>query len=204
WLMEKVAQSMLAPAIVQSRVIPYGIDLDVFRPATKALARAALGLPQNVDIVLFIANGVRKNTFKDYETLRAAIARVAVASKQRLLLVAVGQDGCTERIGQAEVYFAAYEKDPVVVARYYQAADIYLHAARADTFPNVILEALACGIPVVATAVGGIPEQIKGLQNQDCNSSDLNRHGVDDATGVLAPAADAEAMANAIGCLLSN
>src|SRR6185295_12663743 len=67
-----------------------------------------------------------------------------------------------------------------------QAADVYVHAARAETFPNAILEALACGLPVVATAVGGIPEQVT------------------EHTGVLVPAADAVAMASAIERILSD
>jgi len=53
-----------------------------------------------------------------------------------------------------------YKKDPKNVARFYQAADIYIHPARADTFLNIVLEALACGTPVVASAVGGIPKQV--------------------------------------------
>jgi glycosyltransferase involved in cell wall biosynthesis len=74
-----------------------------------------------------------------------------------------------------------------MVARYYQAADLYIHAARADTFPNTILEALACGIPVIATAVGGIPEQIH-----------------EGKTGFLTPLGDASAMAGAIWRLLED
>jgi glycosyltransferase involved in cell wall biosynthesis len=73
------------------------------------------------------------------------------------------------------------------VARYYHAADIYLHAARADTFPNTILEALACGTPVIATAVGGIPEQI-----------------IDGETGFLTRPGDAADMAEKIIQLLEN
>ena len=53
-----------------------------------------------------------------------------------------------------------YVKDQKTVVQYYQAADLYLHGAKIDTFPNVILEAMACGLPVVATDVGGISEQI--------------------------------------------
>ncbi|MEO8679894.1 MAG: glycosyltransferase, partial [Vicinamibacterales bacterium] len=63
-------------------------------------------------------------------------------------------------------------------------ADLYLHAARADTFPLAVLEALACGTPVVATAVGGVPEQITP------------------ATGVLVPKGDAAGMAAAVEALL--
>ena len=58
-------------------------------------------------------------------------------------------------------------KGAETVAPYYQAADVYLHAAKADNFPRAVLEALCCGTPVVATAVGGIPEQVKGLKISD-------------------------------------
>ncbi|HLA82594.1 MAG TPA: glycosyltransferase, partial [Thermoleophilia bacterium] len=89
--------------------------------------------------------------------------------------------------GQAEVCFVPYQKDPESVASYYQAADVYVHAARADTFPNTVLEALACGTPVVATSVGGIPEQVE--------------EGV---TGFLTPPGDARAMATRTEQLLSD
>ena len=59
--------------------------------------------------------------------------------------------------------FVGHQKSAQTVAQYYQAADVYLHAATADTFPRAVLEALACGTPVVATGVGGIPEQVRSL-----------------------------------------
>jgi len=49
-----------------------------------------------------------------------------------------------------------FSNDPHRVALYYQAADIYLHSTRADTFPNVILEAMACGTPVIALLTEGV------------------------------------------------
>nr|WP_292491037.1 glycosyltransferase [Methanoculleus sp. 10] len=67
------------------------------------------------------------------------------------------------------------------------AADLYLHPARAETFPNTVLEALACGTPVVASAVGGIPEQI-----------------VEGRTGCLVPVGDARAMAGRVLDLLAD
>ena len=47
------------------------------------------------------------------------------------------------------------------LALYEKAANIYIHASRANTFPTSVLETMACGTPVIATAVGGIPEQIQ-------------------------------------------
>ena len=70
--------------------------------------------------------------------------------------------------------------DPKKVAAYYQAADVYLHTARADNFPTTILEAMACGLPVVATRVGGIPEQVieneTGFLADYQDSMDHGRH----------------------------
>jgi glycosyltransferase involved in cell wall biosynthesis len=90
------------------------------------------------------------------------------------------------------------------VASYFQAADLYVHAAKADTFPKVILEALSCGVPVVATAVGGIPEQIKGLRDCADLGPKWNRCESNEATGVLVPCDDSNAMTVAIERLLKD
>lgn len=188
WLMDRVNASMLAPAVVEARVIPYGVDLRHFRPGDRAAARAAVGLPRDAKMLLFAANGIRANPWKDYRTMRAAVAALATRGEGgELLFVALGETAPSERIGRAEIRFIPFQSDPALVARYYQAADVYLHAARADTFPNVVLEALACGLPVVATAVGGIPEQLR-----------------EGRTGFLTPPGDADAMAKATWRLLGD
>ncbi len=162
WLMQKIEQSILLPAILESKVIPNGIDLSVFYPTDRHSVRAALGIPQDAKVVLFAANSIKRNVWKDYHTMRDAISSVGERLHgQRILFIALGEDSPPERIGNVKVAFVPYQKEPETVACYYQAADVYIHAARADTFPNTVLEALACGIPVVATAVGGIPEQIE-------------------------------------------
>jgi glycosyltransferase involved in cell wall biosynthesis len=187
WLMRKVEQSMLAPAVQEARVIPNGIDLSVFRTAAdRGAVRAALGLPQDAKILLFAANGIRRSLWRDFEMMRSAVARVAERmGGQSVLFLALGEDAVPERIGRATVQFVPYQKDPKVVARYYQASDVYVHAARADTFPNTVLEALACGTPVVATAVGGIPEQVG-----------------EGRTGFLVSPGDADGMASRIVAIL--
>ncbi|MCL4552169.1 MAG: glycosyltransferase, partial [Candidatus Marsarchaeota archaeon] len=207
WLMQRVEQSILAPAILEAKVIPNGVDPSVFHPNGKEVVRQSLGLPEDAKVLLFTAIGIRENIWKDYLTLQAAVAKIASRLKgQNIILLALGEDAPPERVGRAEIRFVPYLKDPREVAQYYQAADVYVHAAKVDTFPNTVLEALACGTAVVASAVGGIPEQVKGLDPWDRNSQGriLGRFGADNATGMLVPPGDAEALAIGIEHLLTN
>ncbi len=205
WLLDEIQQSLVASAIVQSRVIPYGVDLSDFHPSDRWAVRARLGIPDEAKVLLFVANGIKRNPFKDYETIRAAVARLSERiPSQEVMLITLGEDMQAEQIGSITTRFLPYETDVRVVASYFQAADLCLHAAKADTFPNVVLESLACGTPVIATAVGGIPEQIKGLGDSDITMSMRRSFGADEATGVLVNRGDAEAMACAIERLLKN
>lgn len=188
WLMKKVNESILKPAIIESKVINNGVNLRIFHPYNQSEAREELNLPKDDKILLFAANGIRKNPWKDYETLKRAISEVAkMYTHKNILFLALGETAPQEHIGQTKVQFIPYQKDPSKIARYYQAADVYVHASLADTFPNTILESLACGTTVVATKVGGIPEQIE-----------------DGVTGFLVPAGDGNLMASRINDLLQD
>jgi glycosyltransferase involved in cell wall biosynthesis len=200
WLMSKVTDSILKPAIVEARVVPNGVDTSIFRSGNRASARADLGIPMELKVILFASNRVKSNPWKDYTTLRAAIELLSNRLRPMALkFIALGEKAPAERAGDATIEFVPFQKEAETVARYYQSADIFVHAARADTFPNVVLESLSCGTTVVATSVGGIPEQIKGL---DMGFTDAAGYGADDATGVLVPPRNPDAMAFALQRLL--
>jgi glycosyltransferase involved in cell wall biosynthesis len=178
WMMRNVERSMLEPADYQ--VIPNGVDLRVFHPSNALQARRDLGLPEDAFVVLFAGAYAQSSVYKDYSTAQRAAQLMAphVNSGQ---LVFVNLGGRSDKVtveGNLQTYSYKYRSAPQDVARFYWAADLFLHAANADTFPATVLESLACGTPVVATAVGGIPEQID--------------HGV---TGFLVPKGDADTMA---------
>lgn len=188
WLMHKVEQSILTAGIVEARIIPNGVDLVVFHPEDQTKVRAELGIPQDARILLFVGNTTQSNLWKDYTTLEAAFKQVVERlPTEQIILICLGEERSPQRIGQAEIQFIGYQNQPEVVARYYQAADLYIHASKVDTFPNTVLEALACGTPAVATDVGGIPEQIKNGE-----------------TGFLVPPKDVNAMTASIMMLLTN
>jgi len=188
WLMDRVQRSMLRPGIAEARVIPNGIDLEVFHPVDRNRARAESGFERDDLVVLFAAKALQRNRYRDHHTLRAAIERVAARWPGRpLTFVALGQRSAADETVQARIRFVPFQSDPQAVARHYRAADLFVHATRADTYPNVVLEAGACGTPVVASRVGGIPEQI-----------------VQGRTGELVPVSDDESLAAAITELLGD
>jgi len=176
--MDKVQHSMLFPSICESRVIPNGVDISVFHPSDKNAAREKLGLPRHAWIYLFVGHGIRSNKFKDYVTIKKAVLKTnSHPGNLKNILIYLGEKGEDQRVGHTLIRFVNYQSDLTKVAQYYQASDIYLHAAHSDNFPNSILEALACGVPVIATSVGGIPEQVE-----------------DNITGFLIPPGDSDAM----------
>jgi glycosyltransferase involved in cell wall biosynthesis len=75
-------------------------------------------------------------------------------------VLCVGEEAEPTRAGTAEIRFLQPTGSPEEMVPFYRAADVYLQASRAETFPNTVVEALACGTPVIGSAVGGIPEQI--------------------------------------------
>ncbi len=200
WMMQLARKSIISSGMVHSRVIANGIDQTVFHPAQKHIVREKLGLPIDSKILLFVASSLRQTFWKDFETMRVAVAQIG-NRLDNVIFLAMGEDSPKKQIDQATIQFVPYQSDPRVVAQYYQAADLYLHAAHVDNFPTVILESLACGTPVVATAVGGIPEQIKSLHIAGLNA---DGYASNEATGVLVPPGDAVQMASAIEYLLQN
>ena len=187
WLLDKVNESILAPAMLEGRVIYNGVDTNIFYPGEKQLARRELGLPINEPILLFVANGIKNNPFKDYATLRKIIALLGEQSETPLHFIALGEDGVQEQVGRVTIHYISRITDMNLVAQYYRASDLYVHVAKAETFPNTVLEAMACGVPVIASNVGGIPEQVD-----------------DGITGLLIPAQNAELMAQSASLLLND
>lgn len=202
WLMDEVKQSMLGPAVREGCVIPNGVDVSVFRPADRVAVRARMGIAPEAKVVL-LPTGSQGSMWKDDRTSRLVVERVAhSAVRPAPIFITLGRDGARPSRDLANVRSVPHQTDARIVAEYYQAADVYLHATKADNFPLAILEALACGTPVVATAIGGIPEQIR--------SADLAALRADRAesaagkTGILVAPRDGEQMAEAVVTLLSN
>ena len=172
WLLEEVHASMLKG--IKYRIIPNAIDFAVFYSGDRIAARNELKLPLNAKIVLLIAHSM----YKDLITMEAAVASIRKSDiAQDLIFLCLGRNGEDRSLGQGYIHYLGIERDPYRMALYYRASDVYIHAAKAEAFGKAVIEAMACGTPVVATAIGGIPELIEngitGFLTDDHDSSHI-------------------------------
>ncbi|MEW6072327.1 MAG: glycosyltransferase [Planctomycetota bacterium] len=146
------------------RLVANGVDLDLFAPGDRRAARTALGLEEAGSLVLVVGHLIER---KDPFLALAAFARGAPPDA-RLVFVGRGPlRGALERAiaaaglaGRARV---AGEVAPAVLCTWYAAADALLLTSSREGRPNVVLESLACGRPIVATAAGGTAECLGDL-----------------------------------------
>lgn len=186
---EALAQRSNAPAET-IRLLYNGIDLKKIETANRGLAkRQELGLPPNALAIGVIAN-IR--VAKGHQYLLEAFNRIAPHVPQACLLIC-GFAGdhdlmkTLQRLAAAggaagRVWFMNSRND---IPEMLHALDVVVSPSLSEGFSNAILEAMAAGKPVIATRVGGSPEQI-----------------IDGVTGLLVPPQDAGAIAQALLTLL--
>lgn len=151
WLMDRAVQVGLGGKM--RRVIPNAIDLDVFRPGDQARARRELALPLDARVVLLSAH----NLFKDWPVLTAALQRVYLPNDE-LVVVCAGRREEEFALRRGRAVFPGFVRPAGRMALYYQAADLYVHAATTESFGKTVTEAMACGTPVVASDCAGLRE----------------------------------------------
>lgn len=158
WMMNQVDGSMLGSCAVEKRLVPNGVDTQLFRPREEA--RAQLGIAGDARVLVSSGYGLTRNPYKDFETLHAALKLLGSTVNTGVDAWALGAPGLDQQLGRVRLRGLPFTADREAVARVMAAGDVFVHATRAESAGLVILEALACGRPVVASAVGGVPEQL--------------------------------------------
>jgi N-acetyl-alpha-D-glucosaminyl L-malate synthase BshA len=172
-------------------VIPNGIDLNDFNlRCSKDECRKILNLHTNEKIVLFVG-GLEPRKAPDI-LIKAMSKVVKSVPNSKLVIVGSGSmekmlKNLVRSLGTSEhIRFAGFVKNDEKVL-YYRSADVFALPSLYEIFGIVNLEAMACGVPIVASKVGGIPEIVKRGEN-----------------GLLVPPRDVDALADAIIYLLEN
>jgi len=187
WVLDQLQRSVFASAIASAHHISNGVDQRVFTPGDQGAARQRLGLPPDALIIVFSSPG-GSNPYKDPGSVLRALPKISEGLRpRRVLFLSVGGAPAGTVPPGVDLVGVPYTPDPARVADHLKAADIAVHMAHAENQPLAILEALSCGLPVVASDVGGIHETIE-----------------DGVTGVLVGRGDHDALARAVVALSEN
>lgn len=174
-------------------VVPPGVDLEIFYQSDKKASRYQLNIPGQNNVVLFVG---RIDPIKGLDVLVKALAMISSVGVTTLYIVGGNEEsneyyqfikslvvelGLDDKV----VFTGAIAHDSL--ATYYSAADVLVLPSHYESLGFVVIEAMACGTPVVASRVGGIPSIVE--------------HG---STGYLIPWRCPEAFATQIEVLLKN
>jgi glycosyltransferase involved in cell wall biosynthesis len=177
-------------------LVENGVDRDTFQPRDKREARRELGLPEDANVIVFVGRLEKEKGAPELvDALRLVAQRRSTRQRPPVHLVFVGDGSLRRELERHAQHLAnapagedvgarvrlAGPKPLEEVARHLAAADLLALPSWAEGTPNVVLEALAAGRPVVATRVGGIPDVVH-----------------DGETGLLVPPHDVSALAAAL------
>jgi glycosyltransferase involved in cell wall biosynthesis len=165
-----------------------GADADQFTARSKLEARAALGIAPEIKVVLFVGYLVVEKSIEDLLSAFAALPRqdtflyIVGDGYMKSSLVALAK---SLRLAD-KCIFAGYRAHEEIPA-WLSAADCLVLSSTTEGLPTILAEAMMCRVPVVATAVGGVPEIV-----------------TDGVTGYLVPPKDSAALAKAIATVLDS
>ena len=155
----------LGAAPEQVTTLRNGVDLEHFHPGSKVAARRILGLDEGTRYVLCVGHLVERKG--QHKLIRAFAREFGKAPRPtELLLVGGGDQEALRQVArEAAIDHLVRFVGPVSpreLPAWYQAADVQVLASSREGWANVVLEGLACGLPIIATRVWGTPEIING------------------------------------------
>ena len=191
WLADCARESALF-SHCRIEVIPNSVETDIYAPLAKNNAKESLGIDSAKTVLMFGA-GSSGEKRKGLAKLEAALRRAKSnpqfeeAIRKGLTILLLGPLTADVSNLGLEIVALGNVTDDKAIAQAYSAADLFILPSLEDNLPNMMLEAMACGIPVLAFETGGVP--------------DVLTNGVN---GVLVPQGDVDALAENIVALVGN
>lgn len=161
WLADHACSSMLLRD-TRIEVIPNGLDLQEYKMFDKSFARQVFNLPLDKKLILAGAHEGLRDKRKGVQYLQPALQKL---DDDEVELVVIGTANPNNALDFGrKTHYIGYLHDDKSLALAYSAADIFVAPSLQDNLPNTIMESMACGTPVVAFNIGGIPEMIEHQQ----------------------------------------
>lgn len=167
WLRDK-AQTSLLLSSYSVTTIPNTIDTNIFQPKEMSQVRDELHLPKNKKILLFIAQNIKNEQkgFKYILSMLQTLKKNNIYTKNDISLVIVGKgDQIVFDKLEYPVHHLGMIEDDQQIVKIYWACDVLIMPSLEENLPNVIMESLACGTPILAFPTGGIPEMVTHYQH---------------------------------------
>ena len=178
WLVDCARES---PLLRNCRVerIPNGLNLIRYQPQNKVWVRSLLKLPQDKSLILFGAADAMSDRRKGFHLLAEALQKLGQMDWENKPEIVVFGASRGDLDCGFPVHYLGTLQDDLTLALAYSAADVFVAPSIQDNLPNTVLEAIACETPVVAFAIGGMPDLIESGQTgylaQPFDTDDLAR-----------------------------
>ncbi|MFO1014430.1 MAG: glycosyltransferase family 1 protein [Caulobacteraceae bacterium] len=172
-----IADRLADAGVLRPVALPLGVNTETFHPgrADRAAVRQSLGVSPETRLLVFAGRPARE---KRVDVLVEAVE--ALGEPYRLVLIGAG---AAATVPSDRVIALPYQSDQEALARLLASCDAFVHANDQEPFGLVVLEAMACGLPVVGVASGGVAES------------------VDEGVGALAARSEGGAFAEAVAGL---
>ena len=178
WLAECAKKSSLFKGR-HIKIIHNGLDLNLFKPVDKTYVRRIWGLPDNKNLILFGAMNATSDYRKGFDLICEALKRLSDkwSGKAELIIFGSSEPKNPPDFG-LPVHYLGRLHDEISIALLYSAVDVFVAPSEQENLPNTVMEALACGTPVTAFDIGGMPDmiehQINGYLAKPFDVSDLS------------------------------
>jgi len=162
WLM-KASQSSKMFKEFKHVHIPYGIDTTVFKPHNKSFSRNVLSVPEDKIVFLFVVDFLVSKR-KGGQVLQKALEEI-IDEESNILIMTVGNGEIKHEKLKNNLINLGSISDDRLMSIIYSAADALLLPSKEDNLPNVMIESLVCGTPVITNKVGGMKDVIVSSEN---------------------------------------
>jgi len=166
WLADCAKNSVLFKG-KSVEVIPYNINLELFKPWDKKFAREILGLPQDKLLILASALNIQSDPRKGFHYLSEALTKISSEKIAKDIEIIIAGSSRPQNPSHLDytIRYLGFLNDEISMALAYSAADIFVAPSLQDNLPNTIVESLACGTPCAAFKIGGMPDMIQHQKN---------------------------------------